>query len=57
MQQRRWQFDGDGGGAAAVVAPTVDDPESALALVVRTLDRVVQVTTPARPRPSDGPAR
>ncbi|WP_261559043.1 hypothetical protein [Frankia tisae] len=47
LQRRR-----DGSGVAAVeAAATVGDPESALALVVRTLDRVVQVTTPARPRP------
>ncbi|KJE23344.1 putative aminoglycoside phosphotransferase [Frankia torreyi] len=47
LQRRR---DGGAGGGAAAVA--VNDPESAFALVVRTLDRVVQVTTPARPRPS-----
>ncbi|EIV91554.1 hypothetical protein [Frankia sp. QA3] len=51
------RVDGVGGAGGAAVAPTVHDPESALALVIRTLDRVVQVTTPARPRPSGGPAR
>ncbi|CAJ61739.1 hypothetical protein FRAAL3095 [Frankia alni ACN14a] len=47
LQRRR-----DGDATTTATAATVGDPESALALVVRTLDRVVQVTTPARPRPS-----